>query len=103
MKNKKNVEKIVYTCIITTMMILTFSFTALASNTYAENGAKWLLDGVFWIVAVGGIFGAGMSAIKRNATGAVGIILAAAIICVFCKNPDVLTNIGNVLKGILGL
>ena len=104
MKNKKSKENVVCTAICTAAMVLIFSFTALASpNTYAENGAKWVLDGIFWIVAVAVIFGAGMSAVKRNATGAVGILLASAIICVFCKNPDLLTTIGNTLKGILGL
>lgn len=104
MKNRNFVTNLICIGICTMAIVLMFSIPALASsNTYAENGAKWILDGIFWIVAVGGVFGAGMSAVKRNATGAVGILLGAAIICVFCKNPDILVTIGNNLKGILGL
>lgn len=103
MKKRSFITKMAQIGIYTVAMMIMFSFTVLANNTYAEAGAKWILDGIFWIVAVAGIFGAGMSAVKRNATGAVGILLAAAIICVFCKNPDLLTTIGNTLKGILGL
>lgn len=91
--------------VLCTTMATTILFTvpAHATNTYAEAGAKWVLDGIFWLVLVAGIFGAGMSAIKRNATAAVGIIIATALICVVCQNPETISNIGSVLKGILGL
>ena len=104
MNNKKNMKNTMSVILCTAALATLFSFTALATqNTYAENGSKWILDGIFWIDAVGGIFGAGKSAVKRNATGAVGILIGAALICVLCKNPDLLTTMGNSLKGIIGL
>lgn len=104
MNNKKNMKNTMSVILCTAALATLFSFTAMATqNTYAENGAKWILDGIFWVVAVGGIFGAGLSAVKRNATGAIGTLLGAALICVLCKNPDLLTTIGNALKGIIGL
>jgi hypothetical protein len=87
----------------TVATIICLPTAAFAANQYAEAGAKWILDGIFWIVLVVGIFGAGMSAVKRNAIASVGIIIGTAIICVFCQNPEIIVNIGNVLKGILGL
>ena len=76
---------------------------AYASNTYAKNAAMWILDGVFWIVIVFALIGAGGCFMKRNVTGGVIIILLGAIICMFCKNPSLFTEIGNTLKSILGL
>jgi len=76
---------------------------AAAANTYAENGAKWILDGVFWVVIVLGIFGAGMSIVKRNVTAALGIIIGSALVCVLCSNPEIIVSLGNAIKGILGL
>lgn len=85
---------------LTTMFL---TIPTYASNTYAEAGARWVLDGVFWIVLVVGIGSAGMSAVKRNATAAVGIIIATALVCIVCQNPETISNLGNTLKGILGL
>lgn len=73
------------------------------SNTYAEKGGTWVLDGIYWLVLVGGVWWGGMSVIKRNITAGVGILIGAAIIMVITKNPSILENLGTAMKNILGL
>lgn len=107
--NKENLKKASTFLLKTTILLLIFSIMtyvpvlADTKNTYAEKGAKWILDGIFWCVIVAGIFGAGTAAVKRNATAAIGIILGAILVCLFCKNPDLFNTIGTKLKAVLGL
>ncbi|WP_101698700.1 hypothetical protein [Clostridium minihomine] len=90
-------------CIAMAMIMLHPVVAFAAENQYAKAGAEWILDGVFWVVLVVGIFGAGMNAVKRNATAAVGILFGAALICVIAKNPTIITGIGTTLKDAFGL
>ena len=63
--NKENLKKASTFLLKTTILLLIFSIMtyvpvlADTKNTYAEKGAKWILDGIFWCVIVAGIFGAG--------------------------------------------
>lgn len=91
-------------CVSVLGLTLVTTIPAYAStNTYAESGAKWLLDGIYWFVVACGILGVGKCAIQRNITGALTTFIMTALIAVICKNPEILTSLGNTLKGILGL
>lgn len=76
---------------------------ATATNEYAQKGAAWILDGLFWIIVVAGIVTIARSAVKKDFTGAVVLLIITAILAVLVKNTDILTSIGNNLKTILGL
>jgi len=73
MNNKKNMKKTMSVILCTAALATLFSFTALATQNTYAEN------------------------------GAIGTLLGAALICVLCKNPDLLTTIGNALKGIIGL
>lgn len=76
---------------------------ASVTNDYAQKGAKWVLDGLFWIIVVAGIVAIARSAVKKDFTGAVVLTLITAVLAVLVKNTEILTTIGNQLKTILGL
>ena len=103
MKQSKTMERVMLGVVTLGATMISVMPTYAATNTYAEAGAKWLLDGVYWIVIVSGLFGVGKSAIQRNLTGAIGIFIATALVAVVCKNPDIMVSLGNVLKGVLGI
>lgn len=101
--NKKKMEKIIRGASAAAGVLMLTTIPAFAENEYAKAGATWILDGIFWVAIVAGIWGATMTGIKRNFTAMIGIIAAAAIVCLFCSNPDIIINLGNNIKGILGL
>ena len=109
MKNRKNeiLKGIigVLSNFVITLFILSKSVyaTSTTSNTYAENAAKWILDGLFWVVAIAAVFGIAMSVIKRQLIAAVSIFVASALVLVVINDPTVLTTVGTTLRTILGI
>ncbi len=95
-------KKVKYFVTLSLSLLLSAS-NVFAENTYAENAGKWFLDGIFWIVLVAGIFGTAMAAIRRNMLSALGIGVTTAILLVIIKDYSILVNLGNALKGIIGL
>lgn len=102
-KLSKTMERVMLGVMTLGAMMMSVMPAHASTNTYAEAGARWLLDGVYWILIVSGLFGVGKSVIQRNLTGAIGIFIATALLAVVCKNPEILVSLGNVLKGILGI
>ena len=100
----KTVNKSFRAFLLVVLCVVLMSTVCVATgNTYAEKGAAWALDGVYWLVIVAGIWFGGMALIKRNITAGIGIIIAAAIVATISKNPSILENLGTAIKNILGL
>jgi len=100
---KRNVKKIGVSAAALSLSSAATVQTVLATNTYAKNGATWVLDGIFWLAIVLGIFGAAMAGIKRNFAVMLGIVVVTAIVCVLCGAPEILKTLGEEIKNILGL
>lgn len=96
-------KKVLTVIAVTAAVATIFVLPASAANEYAEKGATWVLDGLFWVILVLGISGTVMNGLKRNLTGALICLICTAIGCVFCGNPLVFKTVGASLLGILGL
>lgn len=104
---KKNVSEKIGTLltrlsVVIAVLAMTCTMALAATNTYAENAAAWVLDGLFWLILVIALAGVGMSAVKHNFKAAVGIGIGAGIILYFVKNPNSFTAIGNAIAKIVG-
>ncbi len=99
----KTVNKTFRAVLLIVLCVLLLSTVCLADNEYAEKGATWILDGLFWIVIVAGLWYGGLSVVKRNITGGIVALVGASVVAVICKNPSILENLGTALKNILGL
>lgn len=100
MKAVKHLSRSLLPLILCTLLLTT---VCMATNTYAEAGAKWILDGIFWIVLVAGISVAAKAAISRNMVATVVILLSTGLLCMLCNDPLVLERIGTNLKAVLGI
>lgn len=69
----------------------------------AENGAKVILEIVFWVVIVSTVVGVATCVAKKNTFGMVVVIVLGVIVSVLCKRPDLFTTLGNMLTQDLGL
>ena len=94
------------------MAVLTFAMLFAANGFYSYAGAKdigknagnWMLDQIFWVaLIVIAIILAGCLMNKAWIKAAITII-GGAVILVFIKNPQMLSNIGETLvHDVLGL
>lgn len=100
----KTANKTFRAVLLIALCIVLMSTACLATgNAYAEKGAAWALDGIYWIVIVLGIWFGGMALVKRNITAGVGIFIGTALVAAISKNPSIIENLGTALKNILGL
>ena len=76
---------------------------AAGGNEYAQAGANWVLDGVFWVGIVLVVWGVVKYAAARNITGVVTLVVLGAIVLVIIKQPTLLQTLGEKLMGIIGL
>jgi hypothetical protein len=64
----------------------------------------WLLENIAWIILVAGLCTAGFMGIKRNFTSALITLGVTALAFVLCLNAEaILTGIGDVIRGLLGV
>ena len=61
---------------------------ASATNEYAQKGAAWVLDGLFWIIVVAGVVAIARSAVKKDFTGAVVLTLITAVLAVLVRSHN---------------
>jgi len=102
----RKIQKAAVISVIVMVATVMFSVTASASepSNFAKDIGIWLLENIAWIFLVGGICTAGFMAIKRNVTGALITLAVTALAFVVALNAEaVLTALGNMLTGILGL
>jgi len=97
------IERSLFKWLISSLAVIAVPVKVLADNAYAEAGANWILDGLFWVLVVAMIGGIGMAVIKRNLTGALITLVVGGIVLVIVKDPNIIVNIGTALKGVLGL
>lgn len=88
--------------IISVFLIMT-SNIVFATNTYAQKGAAWILDGLFWVVIVVAIVLIINFLAKNSISKVVVTVIIASVIAIIIKNPTIFETIGNELKTILGL
>lgn len=101
---KKTMEKVLTGMYAAVVILLSYATPVLATtNEYAKKGATWLLDGIFWIVLVGGIWGGYKLLKNSNIVQGIIVFASTAIVCVLCKDPLILENAGNTIKGVVGL
>lgn len=100
---KKIVNILTYLC-IQFSLILAYCSTCFADdNNYAENGANWLLDQLFWVAVVVVIIIFIKNLMARNTVSSIVTIIVGAIICFFIRNPRTLETLGTVVANAIGL
>ncbi len=74
-----------------------------AANEYAEKGAQWILDAIFWIALVIIIWRLIMSIIAKNLIGSIILFLAGSLCVALIGKPELLKTVGEKLLGVVGL
>ena len=102
MKNNKIIKTLIL-ALCAALIMTTVCFAD--ENKYASNAADWLLDGVFWVAIVVGVWQGGLVSMlfQRNFTKGILILVCAGVTCWLCKDPQAFQRIGNVLKGVIGV
>lgn len=101
--NKKN-RKILALLMALVLLVGLLTIPAYATTSQiAENGAKVILEWVFWVVVVITIVALVKYIMARNAVGMIITIILGVIVAAICKNPDILTRIGNMFTQDVGL
>jgi len=70
---------------------------------YAENGATWFLEQLFWVAVVISIIIFIKNLMARNTVSSIVTFIVGAIICFFIKNPTIFETVGNLLATAIGL
>lgn len=70
-------------------------FYCLADANYGEKAGNWILDQLFWVGLVVMAVILISCLLKRAWVGALITAVAGAVILVFIKNPQLLSNIGQ--------
>ena len=84
--------------ILTIQLILSIAMVSFASGgNYAENGVKWLLDQIFWVVLAATVIGALVAATKKATTALVTTIIIGGVVAFLCKSPETISTIGDVI------
>lgn len=80
-------------------MQLTFAMTtvAFAATNYGENAARWGADQLFWIVVVITLAVMANQAMRRSITGCLGSLAIGGMVAYFCKAPEKIITIGEVI------
>jgi len=98
----KKIQKI----IVMIMMFMIFCSEvvfAAQKNEIAENGAKWILEGLFWAAIASGAGFAFYAFVRKNFVGGASIIFVTAIVCAICVEPEIIIRLGQTMKSVLGL
>lgn len=77
--------------------------TCFAEGAYAEKGATWLLDQLFWVAIVVVVIIFIKNLMARNTVSSIVTVIVGAIVCFFIKNPTTFTTIGDVVAKAIGL
>ena len=80
-----------------------FTMPVFADNEYAQKGALWILDAIYWIALVVIIWKLIMSIIARNLIGSIVLFLAGALCIVLIGKPELFKTVGEKLLSIVGL
>lgn len=83
-------------------LVVMMSMVSFASGVnYAENAVKFGLDQAFWVVLAITAFSTIGSLVKRATSGVIISLLTGSILCYLCKNPEVISNLGDKLGSIV--
>jgi hypothetical protein len=90
-------------CAVVSAAIITLTLSVSANN-YVQGLANIVFQNLAWVILIVGLCGAAYAAVKRNFTGALITFCVTAVLFVILLNPSgVLTSVGNVIRGALGL
>ena len=104
MNHTVKIERMTRLLACVAVLAVIFVIPAFATgNEYAEKGAQWVLDGIYWIALVVIAWRLFKEIAARNVTGAVVLVLLGALCIVLITKPEVLKTVGEKLLGILGL
>ena len=90
-------------CVAVLLAVTIVPAYASTDNTIVRAGAQWMLDGLFWIGVCVVVFVLVQYVLKRNITGIIITVVLGAVILVIIKNPDILTSLGEMIRGVLGV
>ena len=99
---KRIVNVLKYLCIQFTFIFSCCS-VCFAEGDYAQSGATWLLEQLFWVALVVVIIIMLKLFAARNFVAGVVTLIAGGIVCFFIKNPESIKTIGDVIASALGL
>lgn len=102
-KSHITAEKLVRLCLLCVVMAVFLAVPALAANEYAEKGAQWILDGIYWVALVVIVWQLFKNVASKNISGAVIMVVLGALCIVLIVNPEVLKVLGEKLMGTIGL
>lgn len=96
---------------ILTYLCIQFSFifsccsVCFASETgnYAQKGANWLFEQLFWIALAVVVIAMIKLFAARNFVAGIVTLIAGGLVCFFIKSPESIKTIGDIIAGILGL
>lgn len=66
-----------------------------AAESYAENGTKWILDQLFWVVICACIILLVGAFMKRSTVAMITIVIMGGMMAFFCKNPEKVIEMGE--------
>lgn len=101
MKAKRILSVALCACMVLALAIVP-AFAA-GGNEIVEKGARWILDGFFWVGIVAAVIVLVNNVLKKNTTGIVVTIIVAAVVLTIIKSPTILTSLGDIFKNVLGL
>lgn len=94
---KVNRIKMVMTIFLMVSMFLAFTMVSYASANYGENGAKIVLDNVFWVVLTITVMMSIAAWMKHATVFLVMTMIIGGMIAFFCKYPEKIAVVGESL------
>lgn len=95
--------KVLRVCLMCLLMGVLLTVPAFAANEYAEKGAQWILDGIYWVALVVIVWQLFRNVAAKNISGAVIMAVLGALCIVLIVNPEVLKTFGEKLMSTVGL